>query len=337
MRMNFDIIGRRTIFLGIAGLVVTTSLVLVAVLGLRFGIDFTGGALTEVSYDTLPEKELVEQAVTDQGLEGFSVRSSETETGNAAYVIRTKDLAESDRAELHAGLVALGTASEITRFTSIGPTIGQELRDKAMWALGGVLLIIVLYVAYAFAGIGTPVRSVTYGGITILVLMHDILVPTAVMAVLGAVAGVEVDVLFVMALLAVLGYSVNDTIVVFDRVREQLIANRHKHVVEREVAGIVERDVTYTLTAPYAKLVNTAVNETIARSINTSLTTVLPLIALYVLGGAVTQTFALVLLAGVLAGTYSSIFIASPLVVAYAKWRGIAVDTTPVLPVVVSE
>jgi preprotein translocase subunit SecF len=220
----------------------------------------------------------------------------------------------------------MGGSAEITRFTSIGPVIGQELRSKAIWAIAGVVAVIVLYVAYAFAGIGTPVRSWTYGGITILVLMHDILVPTAVMAVLGYLVGAEVDVLFVMALLAVLGYSVNDTIVVFDRVRELLVANRDEHVIEREEAGIVMKDVSYTLTAPYAQLVNTAVVQTLARSINTSITTVAALVALYFLGGDVTQTFALVLLAGVLAGTYSSICIASPLVVAYAKWRGIDVD-----------
>jgi len=126
--------------------------------------------------------------------------------------------------------------------------------------------------------------------------------------------------------LAVLGYSVNDTIVVFDRVREQLVANRTEHVKETEEAGLVNREVTYTLNKPYAELVNTAVNQTIARSINTSITTTLALVALYILGGDVTQTFALVLLAGVLAGTYSSIFIASPLVVAWAKWKGIDVD-----------
>jgi preprotein translocase subunit SecF len=210
--------------------------------------------------------------------------------------------------------------------------IGQELRDKAVWAIGAVLLVIVLYVAYAFAGIGTPVRSWTYGGITILVLMHDILVPTAVMALLGAFLGAEIDVLFVMALLAVLGYSVNDTIVIFDRVREQLIANRTEHRVEREEAGIMMADVTYTLNKPYAELVSAAVSESMARSINTSITTMVTLVALYFIGGDVTQTFALVLLAGVIAGTYSSICIASPLVVAYAKWRGIDVDAAQLAP-----
>ena len=308
-------------------MIVTVSIGCIAFLGLRFGIDFTGGALTEVAYTATPEKAAIETMITDElQFEGFSVRESVDEAGRNAFLIRTKDLSESERAKLHEALTRMGGNGEITRFTSIGPVIGQELRDKAVWAIGAVLLIIILYVAYAFAGIGTPVRSWTYGAITILVLMHDILVPTALMSLLGYFLGAEIDVLFVMALLAVLGYSVNDTIVVFDRVREQLVQNRTEHVTEREEAGLVHRDVTYTLNKPYAELVNTAVNATIARSINTSITTMLALVALYILGGDVTQTFALILLAGVLAGTYSSIFIASPLVVAYSKWKGINVD-----------
>lgn len=321
-----NIIGNRKLFLGIAAVIVVVSVGLIAFLGLRFGIDFTGGALTEVAYTATPDKTAVEALLLELEFEGFSVRESVDETGRDAYLIRTKDLGEGERNSLHTGLTRMGGGGEITRFTSIGPVIGQELRDKAVWAIAGVLTVIILYVAYAFAGIGTPVRSWMYGGITILVLMHDILVPTALMAVLGVVLGAEIDVLFVMALLAVLGYSVNDTIVVFDRVREQLVANRTEHVKETEEAGLVTKEVTYTLNRPYVELVNNAVNATIARSINTSVTTMLALAALYVIGGDVTQTFALILLAGVLAGTYSSIFIASPLVVAYAKWKGIAVD-----------
>jgi len=322
-----NIIGNRKIFLSIAAVIIAVSVGIIAFLGLRFGIDFTGGALTEVAYDATPEKVAIETMITEElGFEGFSVRESVDEGGRDAFLIRTKDLTEGDRAQLQSALLSMGGGGEITRFTSIGPVIGQELRDKAAWAIGAVLLVIILYVAYAFGGIGTPVRSWTYGAITILVLVHDILVPTAVMGLLGYFLGAEVDVLFVMALLAVLGYSVNDTIVVFDRVREQLVANRTEHVTETEEAGVVQHEVTYTLNKPYADLVNTAVNQTVARSINTSITTMLALVALYVLGGTVTQVFALILLVGVLAGTYSSIFIASPLVVAYAKWKGIDVD-----------
>jgi len=335
--MTTNIISNRKLYLGIAAVVVAVSVSIIAVFGLKFGIDFTGGSLTEVSYTVAPEKAALEAVVLELGLEGSSVRASVDESGRDAYLIRTRDLSESERVNLSEAVTRMGADGEISRFTSIGPVIGQELRDKAVWAIGAVLLVIILYVAYAFAGIGTPVRSWTYGGVTILVLMHDILVPTAVMVLLGVFMGAEVDVLFVMALLAVLGYSVNDTIVIFDRVREQLVSNRTEHRVEREEAGIMLADVSYTLNKPYAELVATAVSQSMARSINTSITTMVSLVALFFIGGDVTQTFALVLLAGVIAGTYSSICIASPLIVAYAKWRGIDVDTAQLPPEVVTK
>jgi len=311
----------RKIFLGIAAAVVLVSILIISVLGLNLGIDFTGGSLTEVAYQDSPDKEQVEVQLTEAGFTGFSVRASVDDVGRDAYLIRTKDLTELERENLSEIVVKLGNEGEVTRFTSIGPVIGEELKDKAGWAVFGVVSIIVLYVAFAFSGIGTPVSSWTYGGITIMVLIHDVLVPTALMSVLGFAFGLEVDVLFVMAILAVLGYSVNDTIVVFDRVRENLQANRQEHKIEISEAGMMKEEVTYTLTKPYEEIVGTAVQETLARSINTSITTMVTLLALYLIGGSVTSTFALVLFAGVLAGTYSSICIASPLVVTYSAWR----------------
>jgi preprotein translocase subunit SecF len=311
----------RKIFLAIAAVLMLGSVAIISSLGLNLGIDFTGGSLTEVSYETAPDQDQLESLINEQELGGISVRESVDEAGRDAYLIRTRDLSESERVELASAVTSLGEGGDISRFTSIGPVIGQELRDKALYAILGVVLIIVIYVAFAFRGIGTPVSSSTYGAITIFVLIHDVLVPTALMGVLGYVAGVEVDVLFVMALLAVLGYSVNDTIVVFDRVRENLVANRTEIRTKREEAGVMYEDVDYRLNKPYPEIVGAAVTETIARSINTSLTTLIALTALYFIGGAVTQTFALILMAGVLAGTYSSICIASPLVVAYSQWR----------------
>jgi preprotein translocase subunit SecF len=317
----FAITYRKT-FLIIAGFIMVGSLFIVGTFGLKQGIDFTGGSLTEVAYEVAPTKDAVEAVVAEQNLGGTSVRESVDEAGRSAYLIRTRDLNEAEHSQLTEAVVSLGTGGEITRFTSIGPVIGQELKDKAGWAIFGVVSIIVLYVAFAFAGIGTPVSSWVYGAITIFVLIHDVLVPTALMSLLGHFGGVEVDVLFVTALLAVLGYSVNDTIVVFDRVRENLQQNRTEHRVKhKEPGGVVREEVTYKLTKPYDEIVGSAVSETMARSINTSLTTMVALAALYFFGGTVTKVFSLVLLAGVLAGAYSSICIASPLVVAYAEWK----------------
>jgi preprotein translocase subunit SecF len=306
----------------IAAVLMLGSVAIIAIFGLRLGLDFTGGSLTEVAYSVeRPEKAALEERLAALGLEGFSVRESTDETGRDSYLIRTRDLSEDERVAVAEEATALGAGGEVTRFTSIGPIIGEELRYKAIWAIAGVVAVIVLYVAFAFSGIGTPVSSWTYSGITIFVLIHDVLVPTALMSLLGYFSGVEIDVLFVMAILAVLGYSVNDTIVVFDRVRENLLKFRTEKRFKRNEAGIIKEDVTYTLTRPYAEIVGESVKQTLARSINTSLTTLAALAALYFFGGAVTQTFALVLMAGVIAGTYSSIFIANPILVAYALWR----------------
>lgn len=312
----------KNIFIVIAAVLIIGSALIVAIFGLKLGIDFTGGSLTEVSYSaSVPNKADLEGVVEALSIGSFTVRESSDEIGRSGYLIRTRSLEDSERISLETAALSVGEGGEVTRFTSIGPVIGQELKDKSLWAIGGVALIIVLYVAFAFAGIGKPVSSWVYGGITILVLIHDVLVPMAVISILGIIAGVEVDVLFVMAILAVLGYSVNDTIVIFDRVRENLIQNRTEKKIKTNIAGVVHDEVTHTLTKPFDEIVGEAVQSSMARSINTSLTTLFTLVALYFIGGSVTQTFALVLIVGVIAGTYSSIFIASPLVVTYAKWK----------------
>lgn len=312
----------RKIFLAIAAVIMLGSAALIGMFGLKLGIDFTGGTLIEVVFTEIPSQTQVEESLQPYELGAISVREAASDDGRTGYIVRTRDLTESEHESVENTLTSIGAGAEVTRYTSIGPVIGQELKDKAGWAVFGVVSIIVLYVAFAFAGIGVPVSSWVYGLVTIVVLIHDVLVPTALMSVLGVTYGAEVDVLFVMALLAVLGYSVNDTIVVFDRVRENLVKNRtEKRTKTTEPGGIVKEHVEYTLTAPYEKIVGSAVSESMARSINTSLTTMAALVALYFIGGSVTQTFSLILIAGVVAGAYSSICIASPLVVAYAKWK----------------
>lgn len=316
------IIARHKLFLTIAAAVMVLSIAIIATLGLRLGIDFTGGSLTEVSYADRPDKAVVEAALGELPVElgSYSLREATNDAGQPAFNLRTRDLTDTERQTVSDALTSIGREGTITRFTSIGPTIGQELRDKAVWAVGAVAAVIILYVAWAFRGVGRPVGSWTYGGITILALIHDVLVPTAVMAVLGVLMGAEVDVLFVMAILAVLGYSVNDTIVVFDRVRENLLKFRQeKKVMVKNEYGQPEEQIEYIPTKPFTDVVGLSVDQTILRSINTSVTTFLALSALYFLGGSVTQNFALVLMAGVVAGTYSSIFLANPLLVFVAE------------------
>ncbi len=315
-----EIIKRRKLFLIIGALIVGTALAIVLFVGLRPGIDFTGGTLTEVRYGTLPAQSEIETLLAAQNLPNSAIRQSEGETGTS-YIVTTRTLTVEEQNTLSAGLTALGSDATVLRTTSVGPVIGEEMQNKAFWAIGIVLVVTILYVAYAFYGISHPVNSWVYGSMTVLVLFHDILVPLAVMSLLGFFLGVEADVLFVTALLTILGYSVNDTIVIFDRVREKLVQNRtESRVTITEVGGLDREEVTYTLTRPFADLVGEAVSETMPRSINTSLTVFFALIALYFFGSVVTQDFALILMAGVFAGAYSSIFIASPLLVAYEEW-----------------
>ena len=309
----------KKIFLTLGAILIVGSIAVIALFGLKLGIDFAGGALTESTYSQIPDKALFVPKLDALNLGGYSLRESTNDTSDNGFILRTRDLSEAERIAVAEVMTSEGTNAQVTRFTSIGPVIGQELKDKAVWAVLAVSLVIILYVAFAFRGVSYPVGSWAYGGITILALLHDVIVPTALMALLGYFFGMEIDVLFVMALLAVLGYSVNDTIVVFDRVRENLVQYRQEKKIKRKVDGMLNETVSYNLTKPFSEIVGMSVSQSLTRSINTSLTTFLALAALYFVGGAVTQTFALILIAGVVAGTYSSIFLASPLLVLIAE------------------
>lgn len=284
----------RKIFFIISGFTVSLSLIFVLIWGLNFGIDFIGGAISEVSYTgERPDKAEIENEISFLNIGNFSLRP----TGENGFILRTRDLTEPERQDVMTAL-SLNDAVEMTpeRFNSIGPIIGEELRNKALLAIAVVVLAIILFIAFAFRRVSKPVSSWKYGGIAIIALLHDIIIPVGVFAILGKFMGAEVDVLFVMALLAILGYSVNDTIVVFDRVRENLKDNTERNIKES-----------------FDKTVGKSLSQTYARSINTSLTTLFVLVTLFLVGAQATQYFALVLLTGVLTGTYSSIFLATPL------------------------
>ena len=188
---------------------------------------------------------------------------------------------------------------EEKRFNSIGPVIGSELKESAVWAIVIALIAIVLYIGFAFRKVSFPVSSFKYGIIATIALFHDVIITLGIFAVLGHFFGVEIGISFVAAILAILGYSVNDTIVVFDRTRENLLKS-----------GIDD----------FEEIVNKSVNETLVRSINTSFTTLIVLAVLYLFGGDTIRYFVVALIIGISAGTYSSIFIASPLLVTWQKW-----------------
>lgn len=226
----------------------------------------------------------------DFGISGISAVDSQGNPVNIDVV------AESPTITIGAGEQAI---SEL-RFESIGPIIGEELKAKTIKAVLIAIIVIALYIAWAFRKVSEPVSSWKYGISAIIALVHDVTIPTGIFAVLGHFYGVEIDILFITALITILGYSVNDTIIVFDRTRENLVLDHRKHDFE----SIVERSV----------------NETIRRSVFTSVTVFLILLAIYLFGGESIKNFILALMIGVVFGTYSSIFLASPLLVVWEKW-----------------
>jgi len=289
----------KNIFLGIGVLLLAAAIGSIAFFGLRYSIDFTGGTLLEISYtQERPSQENVQSKVENLALGSFSVRAS----GEDGYIIRTRDLNQNELDAVTELLTFEENIVSMDRVTTIGPSLGNELGRKALFALLALSFVIVFYVAYVFRRVSKPVPSIYYGLIVVLALLHDIIIPTGFFAIMGYYFGAEIDTLFVVALLAILGYSVNDTIVVFDRIRENIASNIERNVKE-------EFEIT----------VGKSLRQTYLRSINTSITTAIALLALFFLGAGVTENFALVLLVGVVAGTYSSLFLAAPLLVLLQK------------------
>lgn len=295
------IIKNRKIFYTISALLVAASIAAVSVWGIKFGIDFTGGSILEVEFAEKPEKTALEELVAEQDIElgAFSLR----ETNETGYILRTKTITDQEKDSLILEMSAFGQVDE-KRFNTIGPTLGDELRTRALASMAVVVTLITLFIAYAFRRVSKPVSSWKYGFTAILAFLHDVLMPVGLFSALGYFASVEVDTLFVVAILVVLGYSINDTIVVFDRVRENL-----------------EKYPENKRNQNFDKIVGKSLTQTVSRSINTSLTTLITLLAIYLLGGDTTKDFALALIAGIISGTYSSIFFAAPMLVTFHKMQ----------------
>jgi len=285
------VIKYKKIFFTISLLAVLASVSAIFFFGLNFGIDFTGGSILEVSYK--PER----PAVTDLRLaldqSDFSASTIQP-AGDSSVIFRLSSLTDAEKTKM-LDVVSLNTYEiQEERFSSIGPTLSSELATKGVMAVVLVSLLIVLFIAFVFRGVSKPINSWVYGLIAIVALLHDILIPVGIFTVLGYLYGIEIDALFLTALMTILGLSVNDTIVVFDRIRENL---------KRKISEDFET------------VVGVSLNQTFMRSINTSLTVLIVLLALYFLGGTTTKEFSLVLIIGTIVGTYSSIFLASPLLV----------------------
>ncbi len=280
-----------------SGLLMIASILALSLWGLNLGIDFLGGSLLEVEYkEERPANQLIQEKLEFLDLGEITIQP----VGEKGIILRLKDIEEKTHQEVLAELENIGPLEE-KRFESIGPVIGRELQTKTIRAIILVFLAIILYIAWAFRKISSPLSSWKYGIAALVALFHDVLITCGIFAVLGRFFGIEMGIPFVAALLTILGYSVNDSIVVFDRVRENLIKSLGKS---------------------FEEVVNKSLNQTLIRSLSTSFTTFLILIIVYFLGGETIRYFVLTLIIGIISGTYSSIFIASPILVTWLKRKG---------------
>ncbi len=296
------IIKNRRIFYTFSLILIIASLFSFAKWGLNYGIEFTGGTLIEVNYlDGRPE-----QSTILESLSTLDDKASVRPVGEDGFIIRMKPINQEEKSKVMEVLSvnqdnsASSTKAVLQTFDSIGPILGAEALRKAMVSIVLVILGIVLFITFAFRKVSEPVSSWKYGFIAIVALVHDVIIPTGVFSILGHYAGYEIDTLFVTALLVILGFSVHDTIVVFDRVRENLRLSSARK--------------------PFEQVVGESINQTIVRSVNTSLTTLFALLVLYFFGGSTTEHFSLALIIGISAGTYSSIFVGSALLVTVERW-----------------
>lgn len=294
------IITHKNWFFALSGALVVGALLSLAVFGLKPSIDFTGGTLVQASYPGgRPDVKALSHSIDAAGFSGYSLR----EAGTNQYVLRTTNLTTAQRSTIGAVMSMDGTASStIDQVTDVGPTIGAELRNKSLVSITLVMLCIMLFIAFAFRKVSKPISSWLYGFVALITLVFDVLMTVGFFSILGHFTGAQVDSLFVTAALTVLGFSIHDTIVVFDRTRENLRILHDKNRKE-----------------PFAETAGHAISQTLVRSINTSVSVILSLGALYLVGPAATQNFALTLLVGIIAGTYSSICLATPLLVALAE------------------
>ncbi len=267
--------------------------------GLKPGIDLAGGSMLQVSYDERPVVEDVHTKLLELTYGEIRVQPSNEKD----FILRQRELTDEEKQKLMDALATFGTVREV-QFNSVGPTIGEEIVRKSWWAIALVSLSIIAFIAFAFRQVSKPIASWKYGIVAIITLLHDILIPTGLFAYLGYARGAEIGVFFIVAILTTLGISINDTIVIFDRIRENLRLNEERKTVET-----------------FGDLVWRSIFQTMARSINTSLTVIIMLMALFILGPDSTKDFSLTLIVGMVAGTYSSIFLASPLLVQLEKWQ----------------
>jgi len=287
----YNIIGKRYWWFLISGLLILVSIVSLATVGLKPGIEFSSGSLLSVTFQNEVDYDEFKAEIASLGYSDAIVQ----QTGSGDFLIRTKELSDQEKAAIETGLQARFGALTEASFSSVSPQAASETINNALIAVAVASIGILLYVTWAFRRMPRPFR---YGTCAVIALIHDALVALGVFSILGALLGWETNLMFITGILAIIGYSINNTIVVFDRIRENLI---------RGVSGNFEL------------VVNNSQVETMARSINTSFTTIITVLAILLFVGASIQNFAVVLLIGIIAGTFDSVFVAPSLLVVWDK------------------
>lgn len=298
MFMYIPFIKYRKIFYCLSGLLVIASFAAMIFFGLRFGIDFKGGSSLQVEYSQKrPPLEDIRESLKEVGLSGFSVQLS----GEKGVILKAKELDEEMHQKVLAGLEKLGDVkSGSESFQSIGPVVGRELKEKTKKVVFLALFAILIYIALSFRRVSRPIKSYIYGIAGLIALCHDVFIPLGVLALLGKFYGAEINIPIITAFLTVFGYSINDSVVVFDRIRENLLKSGH---------------------LPFEEVVEKSLNQSLIRSVNTSFTTLLVLLAIFFFGGQTLKLFSFSLALGILLGTYSSICLAAPFLVSFLKAR----------------
>jgi len=288
-----EIIKYRKIYFSISLILFLGSLLSLLIFGLKLGIDFTGGSLMEIEFlqERLSNQEIQEK-LNDLELGQISFQP----TGEKGLILKLKDINEETHQNI---LMRIGQGQIIEkRFESIGPLIGQELKSKAFWAIILSLIFIVIYIAWAFRKVSQPVASWQYGLVAIAALFHDLFITIGFFSLFSHFIMIEIGLPFVAAFLTILGYSVNNSIVIFDRARENLLR---------------------TNWTDFKEVMNKSVNQSLTRCLNTALTTLFVLLAIFFLGGESIKYFSFALIIGIIIGTYSSIFITSSLIVVWQE------------------
>jgi len=276
-------------------LLLFSAIFLLFAIGLNFSIDFTGGSILEIEFEKRPENPVIQEKLRDLNLGEITIQP----TGDRGVILRIKEINEASHQEI---LSKLGEISNVReqRFENIGPVVGKELRQKTITLIIVSLLSLLIYITIAFSKVSRPISSWQYGVISILTLSFDVLVAIGIFTLLEKFYQVQLSVPIVTALLTILGYTINDKVIVFDRIRENILKGQKK---------------------TFEETVNFSLNQTLTRSLSTGTCTLLVLLFIFFFGGDTLRYFSLILIVGIVVGTYSSLFLATPILVGWLKWQ----------------